>query len=135
MSDWFAYEPTRASNDSIPGNEYYMGMAGADLIAYLPVYITTMGTLLPIVNTEESISNMIGFTTTSAAFGSSVNIFLSGQIMDGFAGLTIGTEYFAYSSGITNNITTISINSWFRSIGSAVSSSKIIFNLGSTVER
>lgn len=139
MSDWIGYEPGNASGGGGGGGSGYSGnllvlTAGTNLGALVPVSLDpATGHAITIANTEVSMENMLGFTQTAATSGNPVTIYLPAQTIPGFVGLTEGA-YLAYSGAIHPQGGTIPTATWFRTIGTAVTTTSLTYLLGPTTE-
>jgi hypothetical protein len=136
MSDWIGYEPGNAGGGGGGGGGYSGNLlvltAGTNLATHVPVALDPgTGHAILIANTELSMENMIGFTQAAATVGNPVTIYLPGQTIPGFVGLTPGA-YLAYSGTIASAGVAIPGATWFRNVGTAVTTTALDYVLGPT---
>lgn len=105
-------------------------IAGSNLAALQPVCVDNTGVAQPLDGAEITVSAMVGLTKFAALTGASARIYLPSRIVPGFTGLTPQHEYRAYQLALVGNFSAIPANAWSRSVGIAISTTQLFFQLG-----
>lgn len=123
--------PVDGSGASIPSGSMSATAAEAIASARLPLYIVAAsGKVAKITNSEAQVAGLIGLSAGAAAGdGSSLNVNLPGQLLGGFAGLTVDAEYWAWNGQIVL-FSAITAGHWCRPAGVAKSATELFFDLG-----
>ncbi|HYE97666.1 MAG TPA: hypothetical protein VEJ18_02095 [Planctomycetota bacterium] len=104
--------------------------------ARLPLYVANAsGKVLKITNNEDQVAGLIGLSAGSAAGdGSALSIYGPGQVISGFAGLTVGAEYWAWNGQIVL-FSAVTSGHWCRPAGVAKSATELLFQPGPVIKK
>jgi hypothetical protein len=84
---------------------------------------------------EALAAHFVGFNKVAAALGDTPLVYLPGQIVPGFAGLTPGAEYFIKNDATLALWAGIVPGQWTRSVGVALSASELLCIAGPVIPR